>query len=60
MTQHESELTRSLVTPSAPAVRLGTAAVPTPSGKLRRFALPNVEGIVAAIVAAIRELRERA
>jgi pyruvate dehydrogenase E1 component beta subunit len=33
----------------APAVRLGTAAVPTPSGKLRPFALPNAERIVAAI-----------
>ena len=60
MTQHESELTRSLVALRLPAGPIGTAAAPTLSGKLRRFALPNVEGIVAAIVAAIRELRERA
>jgi pyruvate dehydrogenase E1 component beta subunit len=33
----------------APAVRLGTAPVPTPSGKLRPFALPNAERIAAAI-----------
>jgi pyruvate dehydrogenase E1 component beta subunit len=33
----------------APAVRLGTAPVPTPSGKLRQFALPNAERIAAAI-----------
>jgi pyruvate/2-oxoglutarate/acetoin dehydrogenase E1 component len=33
----------------APAVRLGTAAVPTPSGKVRPHALPNTERIVDAI-----------
>src|SRR5207253_8039932 len=33
----------------APAVRLGTAAVPTPSGKVRPHALPNTERIVAAL-----------
>jgi pyruvate/2-oxoglutarate/acetoin dehydrogenase E1 component len=33
----------------APAVRLGTAPVPTPSGKLRAFALPNAERIAQAI-----------
>jgi len=33
----------------APAVRLGTAAVPTPSGKVRPFALPNAERIADAI-----------
>lgn len=33
----------------APAVRLGTVAVPTPSGKLRPFALPNAEKIAAAV-----------
>lgn len=32
----------------APVVRLGTAPVPTPSGKLRAYALPNAEQIVAA------------
>jgi pyruvate dehydrogenase E1 component beta subunit len=33
----------------APAVRLGTAHVPTPSGKVRPHALPNAERIAAAI-----------
>ena len=33
----------------SPVVRLGTAPVPTPSGKLRPFALPNSERIAAAI-----------
>jgi acetoin:2,6-dichlorophenolindophenol oxidoreductase subunit beta len=33
----------------APVVRLGTARVPTPSGKVRPFALPNSERIAAAI-----------
>jgi pyruvate dehydrogenase E1 component beta subunit len=33
----------------APAVRLGTAPVPTPSGKVRPHALPNTERIVTAI-----------
>ncbi len=33
----------------APVVRLGTAAVPTPSGKVRSHALPNAERIVAAV-----------
>jgi pyruvate/2-oxoglutarate/acetoin dehydrogenase E1 component/TPP-dependent pyruvate/acetoin dehydrogenase alpha subunit len=33
----------------APVIRVGTAAVPTPSGKVRPHALPNVERIVAAI-----------
>jgi acetoin:2,6-dichlorophenolindophenol oxidoreductase subunit beta len=32
-----------------PVVRLGTAPVPTPSGKLRPFALPNADRIVAAV-----------
>jgi acetoin:2,6-dichlorophenolindophenol oxidoreductase subunit beta len=33
----------------AHAVRLGTAPVPTPSGKVRPHALPNAERIVAAV-----------
>jgi acetoin:2,6-dichlorophenolindophenol oxidoreductase subunit beta len=33
----------------APVQRVGTAAVPTPSGKVRRFALPNTEAIIAAV-----------
>ena len=33
----------------APAVRLGTAPVPTPSGKVRPHALPNRERIAAAV-----------
>ena len=33
----------------APVVRVGTAAVPTPSGKVRPHALPNTERIVQAI-----------
>lgn len=33
----------------APAVRLGTAPVPTPSGKLRPFALPNADKIASAV-----------
>jgi pyruvate dehydrogenase E1 component beta subunit len=33
----------------APAVRIGTAAVPTPSGKVRPFALPNAERIAEAV-----------
>ena len=33
----------------SPVVRLGTAPVPTPSGKLRPFALPNSERIITAI-----------
>jgi pyruvate dehydrogenase E1 component beta subunit len=33
----------------APVVRLGTAPVPTPSGKVRPHALPNAERIAAAI-----------
>ena len=33
----------------APAVRLGTAPVPTPSGKVRPHALPNSERIAAAV-----------
>jgi pyruvate dehydrogenase E1 component beta subunit len=37
-----------------PALRLGTAPVPTPSGKLRPFALPNTERIVAAIRSLVR------
>jgi pyruvate/2-oxoglutarate/acetoin dehydrogenase E1 component len=40
----------------APAVRLGTAAVPTPSGKVRPFALPNTDRLVQAI----RQLVDRA
>jgi pyruvate dehydrogenase E1 component beta subunit len=38
----------------APAVRVGTAPVPTPSGKLRPFALPNAERITTAIQALLR------
>ncbi|MBV9133403.1 MAG: alpha-ketoacid dehydrogenase subunit beta, partial [Chloroflexi bacterium] len=30
-------------------VRLGTAPVPTPSGKVRQFALPNAERIADAL-----------
>lgn len=33
----------------APVVRVGTAAVPTPSGKVRPHALPNLDRIVAAV-----------
>jgi pyruvate dehydrogenase E1 component beta subunit len=33
----------------APLVRVGTAAVPTPSGKVRPHALPNAERIVEAV-----------
>jgi pyruvate/2-oxoglutarate/acetoin dehydrogenase E1 component len=33
----------------APAVRVGTAQVPTPSGKVRPHALPNTDRIVAAV-----------
>jgi len=33
----------------APVIRVGTAAVPTPSGKVRPHALPNAERIVLAI-----------
>ncbi|MCA1645759.1 MAG: dehydrogenase [Chloroflexi bacterium] len=33
----------------APVVRVGTVAVPTPSGKVRPHALPNAERIVAAV-----------
>jgi pyruvate/2-oxoglutarate/acetoin dehydrogenase E1 component len=33
----------------APVIRVGTAAVPTPSGKVRPHALPNAERIIAAI-----------
>jgi pyruvate dehydrogenase E1 component beta subunit len=33
----------------APVVRVGTAAVPTPSGKVRPHALPNIERVVAAL-----------
>jgi pyruvate/2-oxoglutarate/acetoin dehydrogenase E1 component len=33
----------------APVVRLGTAAVPTPSGKVRPHALPTSERIAAAV-----------
>jgi pyruvate dehydrogenase E1 component beta subunit len=33
----------------APVVRVGTAAVPTPSGKVRPHALPNLERIIAAV-----------
>jgi pyruvate dehydrogenase E1 component beta subunit len=38
----------------APAVRVGTAPVPTPSGKLRAFALPNAERITTAIQGLLR------
>jgi pyruvate dehydrogenase E1 component beta subunit len=34
----------------APVVRLGTAPVPTPSGKVRPYALPNTNRIVEAVV----------
>jgi len=34
---------------TAPVVRVGTAAVPTPSGKVRAFALPGVQRIVLAV-----------
>jgi pyruvate/2-oxoglutarate/acetoin dehydrogenase E1 component len=40
----------------APVVRVGTAPVPTPSGKVRPLALPNTERIVAAV----RSVCERA
>ncbi len=33
----------------APALRLGTADVPTPSGKVRPHALPNTERIISAV-----------
>jgi acetoin:2,6-dichlorophenolindophenol oxidoreductase subunit beta len=33
----------------APVVRLGAAAVPTPSGKVRPHALPNTDAIAAAV-----------
>jgi pyruvate dehydrogenase E1 component beta subunit len=33
----------------APVIRVGTAPVPTPSGKVRPHALPNLERILAAI-----------
>lgn len=33
----------------APVVRVGTLAVPTPSGKVRPHALPNVERIIVAL-----------
>jgi len=33
----------------APAVRVGARPVPTPSGKVRPFALPNTEQIVTAV-----------
>ena len=38
----------------APVVRLGTAAIPTPSGKVRSFALPNAERVADAIRALVR------
>jgi pyruvate/2-oxoglutarate/acetoin dehydrogenase E1 component len=38
----------------APAVRLGTAAVPTPSGRVRPHALPNTERIIDAIRRLVR------
>src|SRR5438067_3356934 len=38
----------------APAVRLGTAPVPTPSGKVRPHALPNAERIAAAVCHLLR------
>jgi pyruvate dehydrogenase E1 component beta subunit len=37
----------------APVVRVGTAAVPTPSGKVRPHALPNAERITAAVRAVL-------
>jgi pyruvate dehydrogenase E1 component beta subunit len=33
----------------APVVRLGTAPVPTPSGKVRAHALPNAQKIADAV-----------
>jgi 2-oxoisovalerate dehydrogenase E1 component len=38
----------------APVVRLGTAAVPTPSGKVRPHALPTTEQIVEAVRRMVR------
>jgi pyruvate dehydrogenase E1 component beta subunit len=37
----------------APVARVGALPVPTPSGKVRPFALPNVERIVAAVRAVV-------
>jgi pyruvate/2-oxoglutarate/acetoin dehydrogenase E1 component len=37
----------------APVIRVGTAAVPTPSGKVRPHALPNAERITAAVHAVL-------
>jgi pyruvate dehydrogenase E1 component beta subunit len=39
----------------APAVRLGTAPVPTPSGKVRPHALPNAERIADAVRALVMD-----
>jgi pyruvate/2-oxoglutarate/acetoin dehydrogenase E1 component len=33
----------------APVVRVGTLPIPTPSGKVRPFALPTTERIVEAV-----------
>jgi pyruvate dehydrogenase E1 component beta subunit len=38
-----------LVVLAAPVERVGTAPVPTPSGKVRPHALPNAEAIIAAV-----------
>jgi pyruvate dehydrogenase E1 component beta subunit len=38
-----------LVVLRAPVARVGTAPVPTPSGKVRPHALPNAEAIIAAV-----------
>jgi pyruvate dehydrogenase E1 component beta subunit len=39
----------------APAVRLGTAPVPTPSGKVRPHALPNAERIADAVRSLLKD-----
>src|SRR5207248_9764378 len=38
-----------------PVIRVGTAAVPTPSGKVRPHALPNAERITAAVRQVMRK-----
>ena len=39
----------------APVIRVGTAAVPTPSGRVRPHALPNAERITAAVRQVMRQ-----
>jgi pyruvate/2-oxoglutarate/acetoin dehydrogenase E1 component len=41
----------------APVIRVGTAAVPTPSGKVRPHALPNAERITSAVHAVLAASR---